>query len=170
VASAEQFAGKLDFPTLVDTENRLAAMLGYRVIPNGYLFANDGALLDELVGDFDLRSPPTRTLLRGWLGEGPAPVRPRADPVDATSDGAALGLFAEGEALLGRGERRRALARWHKAYLAAPRSFVIRKQIWRALYPDRFGDPIDTAWQRGQIESEKEFGFGAANPALPAPE
>lgn len=168
IAAAAGFAGGLDFPTLVDTENRLAAILGYRVIPNGYLFARDGTLLDELVGDFDLRHPTTRELVLSWLGRGAAPPRAAQTPI-TSSDADALALFAEGVELLADGDRELGLARWHRAYLAAPQSFVIRKQIWRALYPERFGDPIDTDWQRSQMACEKELGFGAANPALPRP-
>lgn len=170
IAAAARFAGWLAFSTLVDTENRLAAILGYRVIPNGYLFAPDGTLLDEVVGDFDLRHAMTRELVQSWLGRGAAPPRAAVQTRVTTSDADALALFAEGVELLARGEREPGLARWHKAYLAAPRSFVIRKQIWRALYPERFGDPIDTDWQRSHMAREKELGFGAANPTLPPPE
>jgi len=170
VAAAQQFAGGLDFPTLVDTENRLAAVLGYRVIPNGYRFGPDGTLLDEVVADFDLRESSTVALVKGWLGRGATAAHAPVAAIQTSADRTALALFAEGESLLARGERERGLARWHKAYLTDPKSFVIRKQIWRVLYPDRFGDPIDTAWQRGQMARENALGFGAANPTLPLPD
>ncbi len=60
-------------------------------------------------------------------------------------------------------------AHWHAAYLLDPKSFVVRKQIWRALYPERFGEVIDVDWQRQQIAREDSLGFGPANPALPPP-
>ncbi|MDE3192758.1 MAG: hypothetical protein KGN00_03625 [Chloroflexota bacterium] len=169
--SARKFAASYDFPTLVDAENALAKILGYRVIPNGYAFALDGVLLDEVVSGFDLLrdKDTTRDIVRSWLGLGPKPERHAPRPGLATSVHEALALFARGDALMKRGERREALATWHAAYLADPESFVVRKQIWRALYPERFGDPIDTEWQREQIRCERELGFGAANPTLPPP-
>lgn len=169
LGEARRHAAGLDFPTLVDTGNRLARVLRYRAIPNGYLFGPDGVLLDEQVTRFDLlREPGTLDLVKGWLGRGPAVEKPtpRAGADDATAR--ALELFALGDALRDRGERERALARWHAAYLLDPGSFVIRKQIWRALYPERFGERIDTEWQREQVAREDALGFGAANPALPA--
>lgn len=170
VESVRRHARGLDYPVLVDTTGQLAGVMGFRAIPNGYLFARDGTLLAEKVPGFDIRRPDSLALLKTWLAA--------RSPADAPSEtgragGAsprALELFAEGTRLLDQGQRRPALARLHAAYLADTKSFVIRKQIWRALYPDRFGDSIDTAWQREQIAREDSQGFGAANPGLPAPE
>lgn len=169
VAAVRHYAEHLDAPTLVDTENSLAKILRFRAIPNGYLFSAEGVLLDEKVTGFDLlREPTTRDLVRSWLGRGVAPTKPAPRPGADDATARALELFAEGEALREKGEPERALARWHAAYLADPRSFVIRKQIWRALYPERFGERIDVDWQREQIAREERLGFGAANPTLPA--
>lgn len=65
-------------------------------------------------------------------------------------------------------ERRctQALAAWAQAFEKDPQNFVIRKQIWRALYPERFGDPIDLAWQKEQIAHEDAEGFLVANPGI----
>lgn len=64
------------------------------------------------------------------------------------------------------GRRGEALALWTRAYEGDPLNFVIRKQIWRALYPERFGEPIDLAWQKRQIAREDDLGFREANPDL----
>lgn len=170
IGEARRYAEHLDFPTFVDTENSLARVLRFRAIPNGYLFSAAGVLLDEMVTRFDLLSEPsTVDLVRSWLGTGVAAdkLRPRTGLDDATVR--ALDLFAEGERLRERGERTIGLARWHAAYRADPKSFVIRKQIWRALYPERFGERIDLDWQREQIAREEQVGFSAANPTLPPP-
>ena len=128
------------------------------------------ALLDEVVSRFDLaRYPETRTIVREWMSGQPGGERTATRPDVATSVPAALALFAQGEEMLKRGERERALAKWHAAYLADPESFVVRKQIWRVLYPDRFGETIDLDWQRAQTAREKELGFAQANPSLPPP-
>lgn len=168
--AAKSFAAPFEFTTLFDTENALASILGFRVIPNGYAFGADGTLQDELVSRFEIRDKgTTRDLVKYWLGQGPMPERNEARPEQLTSVPAGLALLAEGRALLIAGKRQEALATWHAAYLLDPESFVVRKEIWRALNPDRFGDPIDTAWQREQIQREKDQGFAAANPDLPAP-
>lgn len=67
------------------------------------------------------------------------------------------------------GRRDEAVARWTDAYEKDRGNLVIRKQIWRALYPERFGDPIDLAWQKEQIAREDLLGFRAANAGLPDP-
>lgn len=66
------------------------------------------------------------------------------------------------------GRRQEGVGLWIHAYEHDPKNFVIRKQIWRALYPERFGDPIDLAWQKEQIAREDELGFREANGALTA--
>lgn len=171
IAAARTFAAQYDFSTLVDTENALARVLGFRAIPNGYAFGPDGTLLDEVVASFDLLrdKDTTRDIVRSWLDLGAMPERQAPRAGVAISVPEALTLFADGEALMRAGDREQALARWHAAYLADPESFVVRKQIWRALHPERFGDPIDTDWQREQMKRERELGFSAANPGLPAP-
>lgn len=64
------------------------------------------------------------------------------------------------------GDQRSAIRAWAKAFEKDPKNFVIRKQIWRALYPDRFGDPIDLAWQKEQMAREDAEGFLSANPGI----
>jgi hypothetical protein len=167
IAAAKRFSEHFDFPTLVDTENRLAAVFGYRVIPNGYLYAADGILLNEVMADFDIRDQRIADLVRGWLAADVAASRKSFGRVVTDADSRALELFAEGTKLLEQGQRQRGLARWHAAHLADPKSFVISEQIWRALYPERFGDPIDIDWQDVQIRRERELGFGVANPSMP---
>ncbi len=137
--------------------------MGFRAIPNGYAFDREGMLIGERVTGFDIRRDETRELVRSWL------ARRRGERVVPSAEGGdAMALFARGTAALHAGRREEALALWHRAYAADPANLVIRKQIWRALYPERFGDPIDTAWQREQTKREDGLGFAAANPTLPA--
>lgn len=170
VEEVRPFAATLDFTTLVDTRNDLARVLGFRAIPNGYVFSAGGELRDEVVLRFDLRREPTTAcLVRSWLGTDTAPERPASAGGLERSVASSLELFARGTELRTRGELDEGLALWHAAYLADPKSYVVRKQIWRALYPARFGERLDLEWQKEQIAREDAIGFGAANPALPAP-
>jgi len=164
-AEAARFASDLDAPTLLDRDGALARAFGYRAIPNGFCFGPDGRLVGSRIRGFDIREADTRALVERWLaGSGAETV---ADAASANDP--ALDLFARGNARFVSGDREAALALWHRAYLLDPDNFVIRKQIWRALYPQRFGEPIDLAWQKEQTDRESRLGFTAANPELPPP-
>ena len=158
------FADRVGLTTLVDTENELARVFGYRAIPNGFAFDPDGRLIGSKITGFDIRDTATRELVESWIA--PRTVIIELEPTATEASTEALDLFAEGSRLMRDGRRDEALAAWARAFAKDPKNFVIRKQIWRALYPDRFGDPIDLAWQKEQIAREDAVGFGAANPTL----
>ncbi len=63
-----------------------------------------------------------------------------------------------------RGDSRGAAELWRRASELDQDDFVIRKQLWRALHPDRFGERLDLEWQQEQMKREDEVGRGAANP------
>ncbi len=159
------FADRVSLTTLVDTDNELARIFGYRAIPNGFAFAPDGSLIGSKITGFDIRDAGTRELVEGWTRTTRAP-RAEAEATAAEPSAEALDLFAEGSRLMREKRRDEALAAWARAFQSDPKNFVIRKQIWRALYPDRFGDPIDMDWQKEQIARENELGFRSANPEL----
>lgn len=160
-----QFASRVTLATLVDRENELARIFGYRAIPNGFAFDAHGALIGSKIPGFDIREAASRELLESWLGTSD-PRSGSEQPVTAAPVTEALDLFAEGSRLMREGDRTRAVAAWARAFETDPKNFVIRKQIWRALYPDRFGDPIDLAWQKEQMAREDAEGFLAANPEI----
>lgn len=160
---ARAFALSWSGPTLLDTGGALAGALDFHVIPNGFCFDRSGALVGEQRGGFDIRSDEGRALTERWLAEPPR----EACPLPASDGNEARELFARGSARLGEGRRDDALRLWQRAYLLDPRNFIIRKQIWRLLYPERFGDPLDLEWQREQIAREEALGFSAAIAGLP---
>ncbi len=162
-AAAAEHARRIDAPTLVDADGALARAFGYRAIPNGFCFGLDGELRDAVIARFEIRSDATRERVERWL----AGERAAEEPAFAAPDDEALSLFQRGVAERDAGRREEALRLWHRAYMHDPKSFVVRKQIWRELYPERFGERIDLDWQKEQIKREEEFGFSSANPALP---
>ncbi|MGH2377065.1 MAG: hypothetical protein ACRDGT_01160 [Candidatus Limnocylindria bacterium] len=163
---AAQFAGPVGLTTLVDRENDLARIFGYRAIPNGFAFGPDGALIGSKIPGFDIRNAESRGLMEGWLATAGSPAASAEQPVAQEPATEALDLFAEGSRLMREGQRSAAIAAWARAFEKDPKDFVIRKQIWRALYPDRFGDPIDLAWQKEQMAREDAEGFLNANPGI----
>ncbi len=54
------------------------------------------------------------------------------------------------------GWREEAIKEWKAALRLDPENFVIRKQIWVALYPEKFHPTIDFEWQKGQLERERQ--------------
>jgi thioredoxin-like negative regulator of GroEL len=150
----------------VDRENDLARIFGYRAIPNGFAFRADGTLIGSKIPGFDIRDTASRELLERWLATpgGPAAAAEQVAAQEPTTE--ALDLFAEGSRLMREGDQSRAVWTWARAFEKDPKNFVIRKQIWRALYPDRFGDPIDLAWQKEQMAREDAEGFLQANPGI----
>jgi len=154
--------------TIVDPENELARVFGYRAIPNGFAFGPDGRLIGSKIPSFDIREAASRELLESWLGPTRETPRPPDEAAAAEPATEAIDLFAQGSRLMREGRKMDALAAWARAFEKDPKNFVIRKQIWRALYPERFGETLDLAWQKEQIARENAEGFAAANPDLPA--
>jgi tetratricopeptide (TPR) repeat protein len=62
--------------------------------------------------------------------------------------------FALGMTLARQGQAAESLAWWRQALARDPGNFIIRKQIWLAENPERFGDAIDFAWQKEQLARE----------------
>ncbi len=166
---AALFAERVHLATLVDTENALGRIFGYRAIPNGFAFASDGRLIGSKISGFDIRDAATRELVERWMATAGkvAAAAATQDTVASEPTPEELDLFAEGSRLMREGRREEALRAWARAFEKDPKNFVIRKQIWRTLYPDRFGDPIDLAWQKEQMTREETLGFTAADTGLP---
>ncbi len=70
-------------------------------------------------------------------------------------DGSANAAFGLGTALNELGRSTEALGAWGQALRIEPDNFVIRKQIWRVKYPEKFYPAIDYDWQKVQLAAEK---------------
>ncbi len=145
------------FVTLVDEENLLGRLLGFKAVPNGLLVDETGEIRYARFGGFDVRDDATRHLVESWLRGGDLGASEAAPPSLATvpaGDAEALALFDRGLALYRQGERDRATAEWRKAVERDPENFVIRKQLWAVEHPERFyAGAVDFAWQRAQLAS-----------------
>ncbi len=95
-------------------------------------------------------------LAEAYLQEGDnaraAEAFARSLELDSASANAAFGL---GAALHRLGRTAAALDAWGRALRLEPDNFVIRKQIWRMKYPERFYPVIDYDWQQAQLAQEK---------------
>lgn len=154
-------AAHATYPVLVDQEGVLSSLYGFRAIPNGWIIDKEGVIRFRHLGGFDIRKPETVKAIEQTLkGTVPQAVdRALQGPPDA-----AMAAFQEGVRLLHVGRTRNALEAWLRAFELDPTNFVVRKQIWHLLYPQKFEPEIDFAWQRAQMEQEARLGIRGANP------
>jgi hypothetical protein len=153
----------LAFPVLIDSDNVLAQQYGFRAIPNLIVVDPQGLVRLAVAGGFSIKRPEGTTQLEAALDGArtadAADGKPRA-PLSAP----ASALYEAGAALYARGQRELAAAKWREALVLQPDSFIIRKQLWRALNPQRFGETLDLNWQQTQMAREEAQGMEAANP------
>ncbi len=162
-ALARQYARIADatYPVLVDQEGLLSSLYGFRAIPNGWIIDKDGVIRFRRLGGFDIRKSETVEAIEQVLNGGASPPAERAPerpPVEATA------AFQDGVRLLHGGRRREAQEAWLRAFELDPTNFLVRKQIWQLLYPEKFEPEVDFAWQRAQMDREAQLGIREANP------
>ena len=144
---------------MVDERGITSVQFGFRVVPNGLLVDEDGVIRWAKYGGFSVdRAEDLAVVERFARGEepGPAPeiVTPYAlGPVERELIETRLRL---GRLLDQLGHREEAVEEWRAALRYDPENLVIRKQIWAALYPERFFPTIDWDWQRAQLHRERE--------------
>jgi len=144
----------------VDSGNALAQQYGFRAIPDVVVIDSAGMVRLKATRFGIERADDVRRLEAALAGSLPE----RADQAEAPPSEGALALFREGVALYARGERARAAALWREATALDPDNWILRKQLWRALHPDRFGEQIDLEWQQAQRARESAEGIAGANP------
>ena len=59
-----------EFVTVVDEENSLARIFGYRAIPNGILVDEEGKLQFQQYGGFEIKKEETRRLGSAFMSDG----------------------------------------------------------------------------------------------------
>jgi len=146
---------------LVDAEGLLATLYGFRAVPNCWVIDADGVIRVRQIGGFDIRKLQAADAVKSALS-GAVTSSPSVPP---GSREAAMRAFHEGARLLREGKPRETLDAWMRAAEADSENWLVRKQIWHVLYPDRFEPQVDFAWQKGQIEREARFGIRACQPA-----
>lgn len=156
----------LTFPTLLDPDNRLGALFGFKAIPNGILIDPNGVVRYTRFGGFDVASAAdlraVEQAITAALVPPPADADHRPPPVDEGAAQAAA-LIRAGTAQLATGNREAGLEAWRAALRLDADNFIIRKQLWRADHPERFGEVIDSVWQREQLAREQAERAGGSH-------
>lgn len=145
----------LTFPTLLDPENRLGALFGFKAIPNGILIDPEGVIRYTKFGGFDVGSAEDLDAIEGAVAATPPAASDRRPTQIDERAARAAALLREGTAQMEAGNREAGLGAWRAALRLDPGNLVIRKQLWRADHPERFGEVIDSDWQREQLAQEK---------------
>ena len=136
------------FTTVVDEENLLSQLYGFKAIPNGLLIDEGGVLRYKKFGGFDLRQPQIAEIVAEWARQ---PSLEELDQGDEHIE--AISFFRKGLELYRAGRVREAMAEWRRGVELAPDNYVIRKQIWAVEHPERFyRGQVDYGWQREQME------------------
>ena len=138
------------FTCLLDSENLLAKTFGFKAVPNVILVDEQGNVVYQKFGGFDIQKPETRQIVEAWLN---ASSVGDAESTGRTElDGKVLSLFDEGLAAYRADDVESARAKWREASVLDPHNYVIHKQLWAIENPERFyGDRVDMAWQKEQL-------------------
>lgn len=159
----------MTFPMLVDEHALTSQRLDYKVVPNGILVDSDGAIQWAKFGGFSIdNAEDVATVERFLRGEETGASPPRQERYalgsvtrDLIETRVRLGLL-----LLDLGRRDEAVREWTCALHLDPDNFVIRKQIWAVMHPEKFHPTIDFDWQKVQLarEREEELAAGVCGP------
>ena len=143
------------FSTVVDRNNLLSGIFGFKAVPNALFIDEDGVIAYQKYTGFDIQKPEFRKAANIWVS-GQLPTADSSQEPDVTNSESAhaeaVRLFDNGMKLYESGQARQALALWRDAVALEPDNYVIRKQIWAVENPDKFyaGD-VDYDWQKGQL-------------------
>ena len=140
------------FDTVVDAENLLGQLYGFKAIPNGFLIDEAGVLRYKRLGGFDIRKAETASVLERWTGGADLDEDLEyTHGVPGSEHSEANALFRKGLRDYRNGRVESAVALWRQALDLDPDNYIIRKQIWAVENPERFyaGD-VDYDWQREQ--------------------
>ena len=142
------------FTTVVDEENLLGRLYGFKAIPNGFIIDPEGIVRYKALGSFDIRQTETAEIVRRWADEpgliktsGPTDRGP--GPEHTHSNECLLQGLVEYRA----GNLDAAVSHWRRGIALDPDNYILRKQIWAVENPDKFyaGD-VDYDWQAEQMD------------------
>ncbi len=153
------------FPTVVDSENHLASLYGYKLIPNGIVLDEEGVIRYRKFGGFSVENAgdveAIQRLLTGEVAQIDAETHAAPYELGAVERELVETRLRLGRELFRRGAQAAAVAEWRAALQRDPENLTIRKQIWMAEHPERFHPTIDFAWQREQLRREREAEIAA---------
>ncbi len=162
------------FPTVVDTENKLANQLGFKAIPNG-IFIDEEGTIRLLKQGFQVTDEKhvqaVETLIRGEIEKAELEdINFSVDKPTSLQTQLSETKFKLGLEYFNQGKKEAALQELDEALLLDLDNFLIRKQRWYIRYPEKFSPMVDFEWQQEQIVKEKASEAALQNEAECGPE
>ena len=143
------------FTTVVDSKNVLARLLGFKALPNGYFLEPGLKLSESIKGRFDIRNQEILQKTLGWINNPTLYDKEPQERIDESMSSDEQSIFDNGLMLYQKGNVQEAISEWRKIVNMDPKNWIVRKQIWAIIHPDKFYDAgVDFDWQRLQIEAE----------------
>ena len=138
---------------MVDDENLLGHLYGFKAVPNGFLIDESGVVQYKKLGGFDVRREETAQLVEQWATEkGLRDVSVVADDDLGEEHSQAISHFRIGLEHYRQGKTREAMTEWRKGVELEPDNYIIRKQIWAVENPEKFyAGNVDFDWQKVQL-------------------
>ncbi|WP_347230881.1 tetratricopeptide repeat protein [Bacillus sp. LL01] len=146
---------------MVDQEQRLSALLGMKIVPNGIFIDEDGTIRLIKQGFHVTNEEHTEAIKKLVNGEVEQVVLEddyykTNDEKNPLKQELANTKFRLGMVLLEQGKKEEALKELDEALNNDPENFLIRKQRWYIRYPEKFEPTIDIEWQKLQLKQERE--------------
>jgi hypothetical protein len=160
VEVVKPYAADKTFTTVVDSENVLANLFGFKIVPNG-IFIDKQGIIRLIKQGFSVANPEhleaVEKLISGAVdqvvldGEYYNPTNNVTDIEKQLSQT----KFKLGMEYSKNGKKEEALKELDEALLLDTDNFLIRKQRWYIRNPEKFSPTIDIEWQQKQLEKEK---------------
>ncbi len=139
------------YPVLVDQDNVLGGLFGFKAIPNVFVVDEQGVVGYKRLSTFTIKKPEIRDELLAALTPRVAPEKGAVPLAPSVPDEAAR-IFAAGVRQYQAGRVAEAIALWHQARQLDPDNFIVRKQMWAVGNPDKFYPRIDFDWQKERLD------------------
>ena len=157
------------FPTVIDSENHLSQLYGYKIVPNVIVLDENGVIryrkFSFSIGN-EADADAIQQLLDGKVEQIETQSYLAPYQLSQTERELVETRMRLGTEFFRQDKRDAAIAEWKAALRRDPENFTIRKQIWMAEYPERFHPTIDYPWQQAQLERERaaEITAGVCSP------
>ena len=155
------YAADKTFTTLVDSENKLANLFGFKIVPNG-IFVDKNGIIRLIKQGFSITNPDHVSAVENLI-DGKVEQVVLGDeyynPIDQTAaieKELSQTKFKLGMEYSKNSRKEDALKELDEALLLDPDNFLIRKQRWYIRFPEKFSPTIDIEWQQKQLEKERE--------------
>jgi hypothetical protein len=142
---------------VVDTENELGLLFGFKAVPNAVFIDEAGIIRYTKFGGFDIRKAEYRQLADGFATfSGLTALETETEDANGFESYEALVHFRTGLAHYKAGNTDAALGEWRQGAALEPDNWIIRKQVWAIENPERFyAGAVDFAWQKEQIAQDR---------------